>query len=115
MKPQAGLKVAQLLSISFDMCAWEVLGSLVNGCTLCIRGKSKADWRTTFGLVDIVIATPSILQLYNPEDFPNIRCVATAGEPCPQSLADRWSRVAEFYNACGPTEVLTCLAIVLSI
>lgn len=56
-----GTKVAQLLSISFDMgrlpmqrlnqvsnpsnpAAWEILGTLMNGGTLCIRG---SDWNKT--------------------------------------------------------------------
>lgn len=59
MRP--GLRVAQLLNIAFDMCAWEVLGALSNGCTLCLRGKSTADWKAVLKSVDIVIATPSIL------------------------------------------------------
>lgn len=83
------------------MCAWEVLGSMANGCTLVIRDR---DWRATLKTVDVVISTPTILEPYNPEDFPNIKYVATAGEPCPQSLADKWSRTAVFYNSCGPTE-----------
>ncbi|THH27306.1 hypothetical protein EUX98_g6881 [Antrodiella citrinella] len=42
---------------------------------------------------------------HDPVDYPNIKAVATAGEPCPQSLADSWSRTAHFYNSCGPTEI----------
>lgn len=34
-----------------------------------------------------------------------IRVIATAGEPCPQALADEWSAGKTFYNCCGPTEV----------
>ena len=57
----AGKRVAQLLNVAFDMCAWEVLGSLCNGCTLCIRGKSSKEWRALMKTVDVIIATPSIL------------------------------------------------------
>ena len=32
-----GSKVAQILSIAFDMAAWEILGTLMNGGTLCLR------------------------------------------------------------------------------
>lgn len=56
-----GMRVAQLLNVAFDMCAWEVLGSLCNGSTLCIRGKSSKEWRAVMKSVDIIIATPSIL------------------------------------------------------
>lgn len=58
---EPGRRVAQLLNIAFDMCAWEVLGSMSNGCTLCIRGKSSKEWRELMKTVDVVIATPSIM------------------------------------------------------
>lgn len=32
-----GTRVAQLLSVSFDMAAWEIFGTLMNGGTLHIR------------------------------------------------------------------------------
>ncbi|KAG7453202.1 AMP-binding protein [Guyanagaster necrorhizus] len=99
-----GMKVAQLLNIAFDMCAWETLGCLINGGTLYLRGPRRADWIKVMKTVDIIVATPSILLPHDPSDFPNVRVVATAGEPCPQSLADRWAFQATFYNCCGPTE-----------
>ncbi|KDN42885.1 hypothetical protein RSAG8_06411, partial [Rhizoctonia solani AG-8 WAC10335] len=101
MRP--GRRVAQLLNVAFDMAQWECLGSVVNGCTLCIRG---TDWKAVMGSVDIVIATPSVMQLYDPLDYPNIKYVATAGEPCPKPLADRLAAAGvAYYNSCGPTEV----------
>ncbi|KAH7107851.1 acetyl-CoA synthetase-like protein [Auriculariales sp. MPI-PUGE-AT-0066] len=103
MRP--GLRVAQLLNIAFDMCAWEVLGSLANGCTLCLRGKTAAEWKAVLRTVDVVIATPSVLGMYDPKDYPNIKYAATAGEVCPQSLADAWSKNGQFFNSCGPTEI----------
>jgi hypothetical protein len=36
-------------------------------------------------LVDVVIATPSMLIPHNPVDYPNIKAIAVAGEPCPKS------------------------------
>ncbi|EKM50903.1 uncharacterized protein PHACADRAFT_262785 [Phanerochaete carnosa HHB-10118-sp] len=99
-----GTKVSQLLSIAFDMCVWEILGCLLNGGTLVLRGSSKPDWETALRAVHVVIATPTILQCYRAVDYPAIRVVATAGEPCPQALADEWSAGKTFYNCCGPTE-----------
>ncbi|KAK0485905.1 amino acid adenylation domain-containing protein [Armillaria novae-zelandiae] len=77
---EPGVKVAQLLNIGFDMCAWETLGCLMNGGTLYLRGPHRADWDK--GLEN-----------------------GGAGEPCPQSLADKWASQATFYNSCGPTEI----------
>ncbi|KAL4783417.1 hypothetical protein BJX76DRAFT_357972, partial [Aspergillus varians] len=98
-----GSRVGQVLSISFDMGAWEILGSMSNGATLILRG---SDWATALEKIDVLISTPSVLSRYRPDDFPNIKYVATAGEPCSQSLADRWAASgATFYNCCGPTEI----------
>lgn len=107
-----GLRVAQLLNIAFDMGAWEILGSLYNGCTLCLRGNSKKDWIALLKTVHIVIATPSILSLHSPEDYPELTDVIVGGEPCPQALADKWATCRpgrlRFFNCCGPTEISIC-------
>ncbi|KAF8888382.1 AMP-binding protein [Gymnopilus junonius] len=100
-----GTKVAQLLNIAFDMCVWETFGCLMNGGTLYLRGPRRRDWINVLKTVDVVISTPSILASHNPADYPNLKVVATAGEMCPQNLADTWARHVIFYNSCGPTEV----------
>ena len=96
-----GMKVAQQLSIAFDMAAWEILGCLSNGGTLLIRGK---DFQATAEQVDVIIATPSILCSLDAARCRNVKVVAVAGEPCPRPLADTWSSFCRFYNSCGPTE-----------
>ncbi|KAJ4488225.1 putative nonribosomal peptide synthetase [Lentinula aciculospora] len=103
-----GMRVAQLLNIAFDMGAWEILGSLYNGCTLCLRGNTFKDWVDVLKTVNIVISTPSILMRHSPEDYPNIQHVIVGGEPCPQSLADKWAAYTSFNNCCGPTEISIC-------
>lgn len=84
------------------MAMWEILGTLAHGGTLVIRG---SDLEETARTADVIIATPSVLASLDPEACQRARTVAVAGERCPQSLADMWSRNAVFYNACGPTEV----------
>ncbi|WP_440880946.1 AMP-binding protein [Tenacibaculum sp. C7A-26P2] len=96
-----GVKVAQILNISFDMAAWEILGCLGNGGTLLIRGK---DILETVTKANVIIATPTILTTVPPEKCKEIKSVAVAGEPCPVMLAERWSKLCNFYNSCGPTE-----------
>ncbi len=98
---RSGLKVGQILSIAFDMAAWEILGSLANGATLVIRGK---DINETAKKVDVIIATPSVLSTINPNHCKQIKTVAVAGEPCPIPLANTWAAFCNFYNSCGPTE-----------
>ncbi|KAG5340854.1 hypothetical protein C0989_000314 [Termitomyces sp. Mn162] len=103
-----GLRVAQLLNIAFDMGAWEILGALYNGATLCLRGNTSREWKALMRTVNVVIATPSILSVHDPADYPLLQSVIVGGEPCPQSLADRWARHTSFYNCCGPTEISIC-------
>ncbi|EED82979.1 predicted protein, partial [Postia placenta Mad-698-R] len=100
-----GVHVAQLLNVAFDMCAWEILACLMNGGTLHLRGPHRADWISVMKTVDVVICTPSILQQHRPQDFPNLKVVATGGEPISQALADQWAAQATYFNCCGPTEV----------
>ncbi|KAG6888617.1 hypothetical protein C0992_008027 [Termitomyces sp. T32_za158] len=103
-----GLRVAQLLNIAFDMGAWEILGAMFNGATLCLRGSTSQEWRSLMRTVNVIIATPSILSVHDPTDYPLLKSVIVGGEPCPQSLADRWARHTSFYNCCGPTEISIC-------
>ncbi|KAG6856720.1 hypothetical protein H0H87_001509 [Tephrocybe sp. NHM501043] len=103
-----GLRVAQLLNIAFDMGAWEILGAMYNGATLCLRGNTSREWKALMRTVNVVIATPSILGLHDPADYPLLKSVIVGGEPCPQSLADKWARHTSFHNCCGPTEISIC-------
>ncbi len=96
-----GLKVGQILSISFDMSVWEIFGALANGASLVIRGK---DIQETVSEVDIVISTPTILSTLDTNACKNVKVVAVAGEPCPRILAEKWAEFSAFYNSCGPTE-----------
>jgi hypothetical protein len=84
MRP--GMRVAQILNIAFDMGAWETLGSLYNGATLCLRGNTSKEWAALFKTVDVVISTPSILARHDPAQYPTIKHVIVGGEPCPQGM-----------------------------
>ncbi|TLQ42030.1 amino acid adenylation domain-containing protein [Streptomyces marianii] len=96
-----GWRVGQILNIAFDMAAWEILGALVHGATLVVRGTDTA---AAVRDADVIIATPSVLATLDPGDCARVRVVAVAGEPCPRTLADTWARRCTFYNGCGPTE-----------
>ncbi|KAI1860112.1 hypothetical protein JX265_010036 [Neoarthrinium moseri] len=96
-----GTKVGSVLNISFDMGAWEILACLCNGGTLVMRG---SDWDQALREISVLICTPSILAKYTPTTYPNIKVVATAGEPSGQRIADLWASHGTYYNCCGPTE-----------
>ncbi|KAF4545955.1 Nonribosomal peptide synthetase 12 protein [Lasiodiplodia theobromae] len=97
-----GSRVCQVLNVSFDMAAWEILGCLMNGGTLVLR---TSDWAACLREADTFIGTPSILGKYRKSDYPNLKTIAVGGERCPQSLADEWAVNTTFVNICGPTEI----------
>lgn len=107
-----GTNVACVLMLAFDMCAWEILATLMNGGTLNLRGGGRLGgdsevWNACLRRVDVVISTPSGAQRYFPRwsDFPNLKTVVVGGEPCPVALAEEWSPHVRFINICGPTEI----------
>ncbi|KAJ7169080.1 AMP-binding protein [Mycena crocata] len=101
-----GIRISQLLNVAFDMCAWEIFACLTNGGTLVLRPSgSFSKWAAVIQTVHVLVATPSILSKYHPNDFPGLLRVVVAGERCPQELADTWAAHKLFFNCCGPTEV----------
>ncbi|CZF84428.1 AMP-binding protein [Grimontia marina] len=98
---EPGMRVGQILSIAFDMSAWEIYVALCHGATLLIRDSSIQQAASN---ADVIIATPSILGQIDPEACPDVKTVAVAGEPCPVPLAETWGAKCDFYNSCGPTE-----------
>ncbi|KAK4221604.1 hypothetical protein QBC38DRAFT_521707 [Podospora fimiseda] len=102
-----GKNVAQQLNVAFDMCAWEILATIMNGGTLNTRGSGNDHWTACLKRVDTVISTPSVALKRFPrhQDFPNLKTIVVGGEPCPKPLADHWAPHANFINICGPTEI----------
>ncbi|EFY86103.1 NRPS-like enzyme, putative [Metarhizium acridum CQMa 102] len=87
--------------VIYTSAAWEIFSCLCNGGTLVLRGSK---WEPTVRQLDVFICTPTILSKYHPKLYPNIKVVATAGEPTSQDLADLWATHATYWNCCGPTE-----------
>ncbi|KAI1335557.1 surfactin synthetase subunit 3 [Xylariaceae sp. FL0016] len=102
LKITVGTNVAQLLNISFDMAAWEILATLMSGGTLHTR---NGNWDDVLKRVETVIATPTVLGKFAQADYPNIMTVVVGGEPCPVALAEEWAPAVNFWNICGPTEI----------
>ncbi|KAF2757344.1 putative NRPS-like enzyme [Pseudovirgaria hyperparasitica] len=82
-----GVKVGSVQPLGSDMGAWEILGAFCNGAILVMRG---SDWVETLREIEILVATPTILARFDPQDYPNIRVVASRGDQMLQSTADTW-------------------------
>lgn len=107
---QAGDRLLQFASISFDASVWEIYSALIAGATLCLASRS-----TLFSADELLgalrelrvshaLLPPSLLGSMNPEDLPQLRCVAAIGERCTNDITTRWSAGRRFYNAYGPAE-----------
>ncbi|KAI8894442.1 non-ribosomal peptide synthetase modules-like protein [Globomyces pollinis-pini] len=95
-------RVAQMSSISFDMCITEIFTTLSTLGTLVLR--KSDDFFSVLKTVDATVLTPSALIKMEPMDFPNLKVIVIGGEACPQSVCDKWAGVVRLYNCYGPSE-----------
>ncbi|KAL2911134.1 hypothetical protein HK105_209408 [Polyrhizophydium stewartii] len=95
-------RVMQFMAIGFDVCQWEVWGSLCSGSTLVMR---SSDIFETLCTIDSVIATPIGLSHFgSPKQWPNIKHVSVIGEGFSRELKNAWATNAVFVNSYGPSE-----------
>ncbi|KAL4725677.1 NRPS [Fusarium chlamydosporum] len=104
-----GERVLQYSTPSFDACAGEIMGSLQAGACVCIP--SDRDRESALGdfmkrhSVNHVGLTPTTLRTLSPEDvLPELKTVASAGEPITNKVFETWSNKVHLVNAWGPTE-----------
>ncbi|MEC9375345.1 MAG: non-ribosomal peptide synthase/polyketide synthase, partial [Pseudomonadota bacterium] len=112
VKPSS--RVLQYASFSFDASFSEIAMSLLSGATLVLEDrdnllpgdpllktlKKKA--------ITTVTLTPSVLINSPVIELPKLETIVTAGEACPQSIAETWGKKFRLINAYGPTETSVC-------
>ena len=108
-----GRRVLQFASPSFDASVSEVLMALSSGAALVVADKERilpgrplAEWIRECNVTHVTLP-PSALAEMREEDLPPDLVLVVAGEACPQTLVDRWSR-RPMFNAYGPTETSVC-------
>ncbi|MDZ7286762.1 MAG: amino acid adenylation domain-containing protein [candidate division KSB1 bacterium] len=112
----AGCRVLQFASFSFDACVQEMLATLAVGAALHLTAAETLLSPLTIlqQLRDEQITNltlpPSLLAILPAEDLPALRTVISAGEACNREVAARWSAGRHFINAYGPTEATVCTA-----
>lgn len=109
---------AQFASIGFDASISEIVTALLSGGTLAVlyeRERLGKEFVHAMALMGVTVITlpPSVLNIYSPSQFPSLRKVVTAGEPCTSLTAFKWTPDAGhasvcFFNAYGPTEATVC-------
>lgn len=97
-------------SQAFDVSVFEIFGALLTGASVHVAGD---DTRGAPGMlndfmrsraISVLMATPSILELLDPDDLPALRVMSIGGEPFGDDLVRRWASGRRFVNGYGPAE-----------
>lgn len=108
-----GSRVLQLARLCFDVSVWEIFTALATGATCCLPADSldsKVDLGRIFRsfAISAAILTSTGLKLLPQQQFPALQTLIVGGEPCPQALAEYWSKRCRFITGYGPTETCVC-------
>ncbi len=109
-------RMAQLLSLSFDMSLLELLSALPAGAALVLpepgplAGQRLAETLRELRATHAVVA-PAALAGAASEAVPGLECLVVGGEALPGELAAEWSAGRRMFNAYGPTETTVCTTI----
>ncbi|MGH8079833.1 MAG: amino acid adenylation domain-containing protein, partial [Lysobacter sp.] len=108
---EAGSRVLQCASFSFDASVFEMVMALCHASTLYVPAPGALLAGPTLARAvkdhDIthVTLTPAVLtSVEDPRDMASLRTLVVAGDACPKALVERWAEGRRFVNAYGPTE-----------
>ncbi|HEX8318268.1 amino acid adenylation domain-containing protein [Longimicrobium sp.] len=107
---EAGDRVLQFASPSFDASVFEMVMALAAGATLVLGTRETLapgpDLVRFLHDEEVTVATlpPSALAVLPTSELPALRTLLTAGEACPAELVERWAPERRFFNLYGPTE-----------
>ncbi|MBU2709127.1 non-ribosomal peptide synthase/polyketide synthase, partial [Zooshikella marina] len=110
-------RILQFATFSFDAATWEWCMALTSGAALYLLTKdtiqSGEKLSKDVEALKITHATlpPAILSALDIERWKGVAHLIVAGESCSLSLAQKWAKGRQFYNAYGPTETTVCATI----
>ncbi|KAI0549811.1 hypothetical protein F4679DRAFT_545657 [Xylaria curta] len=99
---QPGMKISQIMSPAFDGSIHEIFSALCYGATLLLPPGDNVF--EALNMANSAIMTPSVADILDPYDYPQLKHVYLVGEPVKQPTNDRWAAVKKTYNMYGPTE-----------
>ncbi|MBD0419110.1 amino acid adenylation domain-containing protein, partial [Streptomyces sp. TRM S81-3] len=113
---QAGERVLQFASFSFDASVLDVAATLTAGGTLVVAGpEERADAQKLGRLireeqVGIVSVVPSLLAELDPADMTGVRTLRVGAEVLSPAQAEVWRPGRRLVNSYGPTETTVIVA-----
>jgi len=115
----AGSRILQFASFSFDASISEITTALLAGAGLYLVDKETLLDTACFTELMIrqqishVTLPPSFLSNLPDRAISGLKTLAVAGEACPPGLAQKWADKVRFINAYGPTENTVCASMAL--
>ncbi|MFE9862868.1 amino acid adenylation domain-containing protein [Streptomyces sp. NPDC005506] len=106
----AGSRMLQFASLSFDASVWEIFSTLAAGGTLCVVGREHALVGEALAdvlaerAISVCLLPPSVIASLPARELPLLRTLVSGGEACRSELVEQWQPGRRFVNAYGPTE-----------
>lgn len=105
-------RMFQYASFTFDASTLEIFATLMHGGSVCMPTEAERLNNIPKAIremeVNTVLAVPSVLKLFFPEEVPTVKTLMVGGEKLTQSLIDIWAEKTHLINAYGPTETCVC-------
>lgn len=106
--------VALFASLAFDASVSEIFMALLCGAGLSILLENEIFNISAFtdainrNRITVLTLPPHYLQQLEPERFPTLRRLISAGSQISTDVFNRWNRSVQMMNAYGPTETTVC-------
>ena len=107
---EAGSRVVQAGSLSFDVSVLELFLALSGGASLHVAPRDTVLSAERFGAllrrerITTWAAVPALLEVLDADAFPELRTLSTGGDRCPPEVAARWAAAHRLLNVYAPTE-----------
>lgn len=101
-------RAMQAAAYAFDVAIFDHLAVLLAGGCLCIPRTTHIQSDLGGAIqelqADYAMITPSMAELFRPEDVPGLRTLALIGEPMTAGLVATWADRVKLINTYGPAE-----------